>query len=63
MYYLCRYSILKSGGIIPHPTQGYRLNDIHKAFQQALGSDTAVPYIQCLTTKVHLYNIISISNH
>jgi len=52
------YSILKSGGIIPTPTQGYRLDDIHNAFQQALGSDTAVPYVQCLRTTNEEANVV-----
>jgi len=59
------YSILKSGGVIPSPTRGYRLDEIHKAFQDALGSESAVPYVQCLKTqndetKAYEYHMLAI---
>lgn len=44
-------SILQSGGITPNGAQGYFLNDIQKAFQQALGSQSAIPYVQCVTLR------------
>jgi len=44
-------SILQSRGITPNGAQGYFLNDIKKAFQQALGSQSAIPYVQCVTLR------------
>jgi len=44
-------SILQSGGITPNGPQGYFLKDIQKAFQEALGTQSAIPYVQCVTLR------------